>query len=145
MLRRSLLVLSLLAAAPAVAQITVVAPAAAQPGAQPEWRQAAEHQVILRPNVFEPEVVRLTAGVPTRLVFYNNSRTTLSLTAEGFFEAARIRSGDADLLADGGMVLQPGETKAVTLVPAPGRYRMRSQNWFRRLIGMSALIVVEPA
>lgn len=134
---------------PLLIALALAAPAAAQPvvraAAQPEWRQAAEHQVLLRPNVFEPEEIRLTAGVPTRLVFHNNSRTAMSLTAENFFEAARIRSGDDRLIEDGGMVLQAGETKAVTLVPAPGRYRMRSQNWLRRLIGMSALIVVEPS
>lgn len=134
-MRRLLLILALALATPA---------AAAQP-AQPEWRQAAEHQVLLRPNVFEPEEIRLVAGVPTRLVFVNHSRTALSLAAGGFFGAARIRSGDDRLLDDGGMVLQPGETRAVTLVPAPGRYRMRSRNWLRRLVGMSALIVVEPA
>ncbi len=133
-MRRLLLILSL----------TLATPVGAQP-AQTEWRQAAEHQVLLRPNVFEPEEIRLAAGVPTRLVFFNNSRTALSLTAEGFFEAAQIRAGDDRLLNDGGMVLQAGETRAVTLIPAPGRYRIRSQNWLRRLVGMSALIVVEPA
>ena len=131
-MRRLLLILSLALAVPAAAQ-------------QPAWRQAAEHQVLLRPNVFEPEEIRLTAGVPTRLVFFNNSRTPLSLTAEGFFESAQLRSGDDRLVADGGMILQAGETRAVTLIPAEGRYRMRSQNWLRRLVGMSALIVVEPA
>jgi len=42
-------------------------------------------------------------------------------------------------------VLAPGETRSVVLVPSEGRYRMRSRSWFRRFIGMSALIVVEPA
>jgi len=133
-MRRLLLILALAWAAPH---------AAAQ-SAQPEWRQAAEIQVALRPNEFQPQEIRLQAGVPTRLVFVNNSRTDLSLTAEGFFETARLRTGDDQLVNDGGMVLRAGETRAVTLVPAPGRYRMRSQNWLRRLVGMSALIVVEP-
>lgn len=135
-MRRLLLIVSLALANPA---------AAAAQAAQPEWRQAAEHQILLRPNVFEPEEIRLTAGIPTRLVFVNNSRTALSLSAEGFFEAASIRAGDDRLVDHGAMVLQPGETRAVTVVPAPGRYRMRSRNWLRRLVGMSALIVVEPA
>ncbi len=71
-MRRLLLMLSL----------TLAVPAAVAQSAQPEWRQAAEHQVLLRPNAFEPEEIRLTAGIPARLVFFNNSRTALSLTAE---------------------------------------------------------------
>ena len=128
--------------------LAISAPAAAQtaaPPPQPEWRTASEQQVLLRLNAFEPDEIRLVAGQPARLVFYNQSRAPLSLQAEGFFERAVVRSGDADLVQNGGMVLQPGETRAITLVPSEGRYRMRSRNWFRRLIGMSALIVVEPA
>ena len=117
--------------------------AAAQPR-EPEWRTAIEHSVLLRVNAFEPEVIRLPAGAPVRLVFYNSSQTPLSFQAGGFFERARLRSGDADLVANGGMILAPGETRTITLIPSVGRYRMRSRSWFRRLAGMSALIVVEP-
>ena len=35
------------------------------------------------------------------------------------------------------------EQRIVALVPAPGHYRARSFSWLRRLIGMSAEIVVE--
>jgi len=132
-MRRLLLPLLLLAATSASAQPR-----------QPEWRQGIEHHVLLRVNAFEPEVIRLPAGQPVRLVFYNSSRSPLSLQAGSFFARARVRSGDADLVANGGMVLAPGETRAVNLVPAVGRYRMRSRSWVRRLVGMSALIVVEP-
>ena len=124
--------------------LLLAAPAAAQPR-EPEWRQATEHPVLLRVNAFEPQEIRLVAGQPTRLVFYNSSRVPLSLHAGRFFENARIRSCDADLVANGGMILGPNETRAVSLVPGPGRYRLRSRSWFRRLIGMSAVIIVEPA
>lgn len=117
--------------------------ASAQPR-EPEWRQGIEHYVLLRVNAFEPEVIRLPAGEPVRLVFYNSSRSPLSLHAGGFFSRARIRSRDSDLVANGGLLLAPGETRAVNLVPSVGRYRMRSGSWVRRLAGMSALIVVEP-
>lgn len=122
----------------------VAAPAAAQQRPEPEWRQAVEQQVLVKIGGYEPDPLRLEAGRPTRLVFYNNSRTQLSLHAGGFFANAYIRSGDDELVRDGGIVLAPGETRAVTLVPTPGRYRMRSGSWLRRLIGMSALIIVEP-
>ena len=132
-MRRLLLPLLLLAATTASAQPR-----------EPEWRQGIEHYVLLRVNAFEPEVIRLPAGEPVRLVFYNSSRSPLSLHAGGFFARSRVRSGDADLVANGGLLLAPGETRAVNLVPSVGRYRMRSRSWVRRLAGMSALIVVEP-
>jgi hypothetical protein len=131
---RFLLLLALLAAAPA----------AAQQRPQAEWRQAVEHQVLLKVGGYEPDPIRLEAGRPTRLVFYNGSRTPLSLEAGSFFANAYIRSGDDRLVSDGGMVLAPGETRAVTLVPTPGRYRLRSRSWLRRALGQSALIIVEP-
>lgn len=131
--RLILLFLAILAAAPAAAQRH-----------EPEWRQAVEEQVLVRLSAFEPNVIRLVAGRPTRLVFFNNTSTRLSVEAGGFFANAYVRRGDEDLVQGGGMVLDPGETRAVALVPTPGRYRMRSGNWFRRLLGKSALIIVEP-
>jgi hypothetical protein len=136
--------------------LLMAGPVMAQPGgardsvtvhgaAEPEWRQASEQPVLVTLNRFEPAEIRLVAGQPTRLVFYNNTRAAMSLDAGDFFRAARVRSGDERNLVDGGMTLRPGETRAVTLVPAEGRYRVRSGNWLRRLLGMSALIVVEPA
>lgn len=120
------------------------APAAAQQAPEPEWRQAVEEQVLIQLGAFEPNPLRLEAGRPTRLIFYNSSRTPLSFEAESFFRSAQIRAGDADLVRDGGLVLRPGETRQVALIPRPGRYRLRSGNWLRRLFGMSALIIVEP-
>lgn len=124
--------------------LLLAAPAAAQQRPEPEWRQAVEQQVLVKLGGYEPDPLRLEAGRPTRLVFYNNSRTRLSLTAGSFFANAYIRSGDGDLVSGGGMVLAPGETRAVTLVPSEGRYRMRSRSWLRRIAGQSALIIVEP-
>lgn len=138
---RLLLSLLLLLAVPAAAQ----AAQTAQPAPEPEWRQASETQVLLTLSTYEPQTIRLVAGQPARLVFYNQSRASLSLDAGNFFAAARVRSGDDRLVSDGGITLAPGETRAITLIPREGRYRMRSRNLFRRLIGMSALIVVEPA
>jgi hypothetical protein len=124
--------------------LLVAAPAAAQQRPQPEWRQAVEHQVLIKVGGYQPDPLRLEAGRPTRLVFYNNSRARLSLDGGGFFANAYIRSGDDELVRGGGMVLAPGETRAVTLVPTPGRYRIRSRSWLRRALGQSALIIVEP-
>ena len=133
MRRLILSLLLLLAAAPAAAQ---------RP--EPEWRQAGEEQVLVRLNAFQPGVIRLEAGRPTRLVFYNETHTPLGFDASGFFARSYIRSGDRELIRGGTIVLGPNETRAVTLVPTEGRYRIRSRSWLRRFIGMSALIIVEP-
>ena len=124
--------------------LLIAAPAAAQQRPQPDWRQAVEEQVLVRLGGYAPDPLRLEAGRPTRLVFYNGTRATLSLHAGRFFANAYIRSGDEELVSDGGMVLAPNETRSVTLVPTQGRYRMRSRSWLRRIAGQSALIIVEP-
>jgi hypothetical protein len=137
-MRRLFLLILLLIGAPASAQPP-------QPQRQPEWRQAVEEQVLVRIGSFEPSELRLVAGRPTRLVFYNNTQARLSLQAGSFFGNSYIRRGDEEQVRGGGMVLGPGETRAVVLVPTEGRYQMRSRSWLRRLAGMSAAIIVEPA
>lgn len=135
---RWLMLLLVLIAAPAAARTASQAP-------QPEWRQATEAQVLVRIGAFEPDPVRLVAGRPTRLVFYNASQTPLSVDAGEFFARALIRSGDADAVRGGRLEIRPGESREIVLVPAEGRYRVRSGSWLRRLLGMSAQIIVEPA
>ena len=115
--------------------------AAAQPA--PEWRTAPEAQILLRPFAYEPRLIRLRAGQPVKLHFVNEGRATLGFSAPGFFAAARIRPGDRGLVRGGGFRLSPGERITVALVPAPGRYRARARNLTHRVLGMSALIVVE--
>lgn len=131
-MRRLLAFLLLLAAIPAAAQQR-----------EPEWRQASEQQVLVTLGAYQPNPLVLEAGKPTRIVFYNSSRARLSVYAKNFFGNARIRSGDDRLLRGGGMVLDPGETRALMLVPSPGRYTMRSGSFFRRVLGMSGIILVE--
>lgn len=129
-MRLLLLLLAFLLAAPAVAQ-------------DPEWRTAPEYDVLLRPFAYEPQTIRLEAGRPVKLRFVNQGQTTFSFAARDFFRAARLRSGDADVVAGGSLRLAPGERRTIALVPAPGRYRARSGNMIHRLLGMSAEIVVE--
>jgi hypothetical protein len=132
---RFLLLLALLAAAPA----------AAQQRPQAEWRQAVEHQVLLKVGGYEPDPIRLEGGRPTRLVFYNNSRANLSVQAGDFFANSYIRSGDDELVSGGGLELGPGARPApLPWFPTPGRYRLRSRSWLRRALGQSSLIIVDP-
>ena len=123
-----------------LAALLLAAPAAAQ---EPEWRIAPEHDVLLQAFDIEPETIRLRAGQPVKLRFVNQGQATFSFSADEFFGAARIRSGDGDHLGDGHFRLAPGERRTIALVPAPGRYRARSGNIIHRLLGMSAIIVVE--
>jgi plastocyanin len=117
------------------------APAGAQP--QPEWLRHADYDVLLEPFDFRPSEIRLEAGRPVALRFVNSGQRSLSFSAPGFFRAARIRSGDDEAIRDGTIELAAGERRTIYLVPAAGRYRMRSANLLHRLLGMSGRIVVE--
>lgn len=123
------------------ALMLLAAPAAAAQA--PEWRWASEQDVLLTAFDYEPETLRLPAGEPVKLRLYNGGRSTLVFQAKDFFESARIRPSDAEALRDGRVRLAPGEAVTVSLVPAPGRYRMRSSNLIHRLLGMTGEIVVE--
>jgi plastocyanin len=129
------------------AALTLAAPAAAQgPGQQrqPEWRQSTDYDVLLRPFGYEPKELRLEAGRPVRLRFVNSGQAPLSFSAPAFFRAATVRSdADAESVRDGTIRLAPGERRTIVLVPAPGRYRMRSANFVQRLLGMGGRIIVE--
>ncbi|HYJ31142.1 MAG TPA: cupredoxin domain-containing protein [Allosphingosinicella sp.] len=122
--------------------LCLAAPIAA-PAQEPEWRQSADYDVLLEPFGIEPSQLRLEAGRPVRLRFVNSGQRSLSFSAPAFFRAARIRSGAGDDLGDGGFRLAAGERRTIVLVPAAGRYSMRSANFFHRLLGMSGRIVVE--
>ena len=115
-------------------------PVAAQ---EPEWRIAPEYDVLLRPWAFEPNPIRLEAGRPVKLRFVNQGQATHSFSADTFFRSARVRSGDSDAVGGGSLRLAPGERRTIALVPAQGRYRVRSGNIIHRLLGMSAVIIVE--
>ena len=123
-----------------LALLAVGSPAAAQ---EPQWRIAPEHDVLLRAWAIEPDPIRLAANRPVKLRFVNQGQTTFSFSAREFFRAARIRTGDAELVRNGQLRLAPGERRTIALVPAPGRYRARSGNLIHRLLGMNGSIVVE--
>ena len=124
-----------------LALVLLAAPAAAQ--REPEWRTAPEYDVLLRPFAYEPREIRLVAGRPVRLRFVNAGRATHSFSARAFFRAAQLRAGDGDLVRTGLFRLAPGERRTIALVPARGRYAVRSANVAQWALGMRAVIVVE--
>jgi plastocyanin len=128
-MRRLLLLLSAL---------LIGAPAAAQ-----DWRMAPEYDVLLTSFEIQPRVIRLKAGEPVRLRFVNNSEQRHSFSAPGFFRNAKLRGRDKALVKGGALVAPPLSETTLVLVPAKGRYDVRGDNLFRRVLGMKARIVVE--
>ncbi len=127
-MRRLLLSIALLVAAPAAAQ---------------DWRMAPEYDVQLSTYDIQPRDIRLRAGEPVRLRFVNNSNQRLTFWAGGFFRSARLRRRDADFVKGGAVRVPPLSTRTVVLVPRPGRYRVQGGNLFHRALGMSGRIIVE--
>lgn len=117
--------------------------AAAAPAPAPEWRMAAEYDVLLTAYDIEPKEIRLKAGEAVRLRFVNNSNQKLSFSAEGFFRSAQLRQRDSDRLSDGALEVGPLATETIAVVPKAGRYRFGGGNFLHRLLGMSGRIVVE--
>lgn len=127
-MRVLVLVLSLLFAAPAAAQ---------------DWPSAPEYDVLLTSFEIQPAVIRLKAGEPVRLRFVNNSQQRHSFSAPGFFAGAAMRGRDRKLIKGGSLVAPPLSETTIVLVPKAGRYAVRGDNLFRRVLGMRARIVVE--
>ena len=108
-----------------------------------EWRQAREYDLLLSSFDIQPENIRFKAGEPVRLRLINNAGVPHSVTAKGLFKSAQVRARDAAAVANGNITVGSGETREIMIVPAPGRYTVRSGNLLYRLMGMRAEIVVE--
>src|ERR1044071_5569627 len=127
-MRKFLLPLALLLAAPAAAQ---------------EWRMAPEYDVQLSAYDIQPGEIRLRAGEPGRLRVVNHSNQGPTCSAGDFFRSARMRRRDASLGRGGAVRVPPLSTRTVVLVPRPGRYRAQGANLLHRMLGMSGRIIVE--
>jgi hypothetical protein len=121
-----------------IALLGLAAPAAAQ-----EWRMAPEYDVALTSFDIEPHVIRLTAGEPVKLRFVNNSGQVHFFSAPAFFHDAQISGHDRRLVHHGAVRLAPYEDETIAFVPHAGRYKVTGDNLFRRVLGMSATIVVQ--
>ena len=128
-MRRWLTILALLALA---------APAAAQ-----EWRMAPEYDVLLTSFEVQPKVIKLKADEAVRLRFVNNSEQPHRFSAAAFFHNAQLRGRDRDLVRGGSIRVAPLSDETIALVPRAGRYKVTGDNVFRRVLGLSATIVVE--
>jgi uncharacterized cupredoxin-like copper-binding protein len=107
-----------------------------------DFRGAAVERVQLANFDFTPREIRLRAGRPYELVLANVASGGHNFAAPAFFAAARIRPGDAALVAKGEVDVPGGATRTVHLVPAAGTYRLVCTHTGHALLGMTGTIVV---
>ena len=104
---------------------------------------AAEYDVSLTSFEIQPHVIRLKAGEAVRLHFVNNSAQPHRFSAPAFFHSVQLRDRDRAKVRGGAVRLAPYSDETIAFVPQAGRYRISGDNIFRRVLGMTATIVVQ--
>ncbi len=128
--------------------LSLVCPAALMPVTM--WAQGlpvsgiATTTIRLSNFAFEPEEIRLRAGVPVRFLLVNESGGGHNFSAPGFFAASKFPAGSAP---PAGVVDVPARHNAeIVVVPVtPGSYRVECTHFLHALFGMSGRIIVETA
>jgi plastocyanin len=93
---------------------------------------------------FDPEHVRLKAGVPVRLRFVNESGNGHSFSAPGFVAASLFPVGSLAPV-DGDVVVGPHQTVEVKLIPhMPGTYPFECTHFLHSAFGMHGTVEVIP-
>jgi uncharacterized cupredoxin-like copper-binding protein len=109
---------------PLLLGVAALLPVAAMPAAPAiDWSKPEIVRVELVDNRFVPDRLTFRHGVTYRLHLENQGKDLHEFTAPAFFAAAVVR--DPDKLANGGqeVVVQPGATADIDLVPQrPGQY-----------------------
>ena len=139
--RRGYVNLAGLASASALLLLASVAPARLQPAAV-DWSHAQPMNVLMVENSFIPDRLMFRHGIPYQLHLENRGKELHEFTAPAFLAAAVVRN--PALLSNGGreVVLQPGTSIDVDLVPLkPGTYDLTcaDHDWD----GMTGAITVE--
>ncbi len=98
--------------------------------------------VRMQDRTFRPQVIRMKGGVPTRLVLTNRDRTEHDFYAPDFFDAARMSPRSAGALDKNRLNVRSGETRAITLIPRPGHYDLKSSKALDVASGMQGQILV---
>ena len=99
----------------------------------------ASATITLTSYRYAPAPIYLAGGVPVRLILVNRAGKRHDFTAEKFFRASRILAGR---VSDGEVVLEPGETKVIDLIPARGTYKVHCGMFGHKMLGMSTMIIV---
>jgi uncharacterized cupredoxin-like copper-binding protein len=115
----NLLRLIVVSAAPLLAQTSLAQP----PAATVDWSHAQPMNVLMVDSKFIPNRLTFRHGMAYRLHLENHGKDLHEFTAPAFLADAIVR--DPTMLANGGqeIVLQPGTSVEVDLVPLkPGTY-----------------------
>lgn len=129
-MRRTLALISLLLASPAMAT-------------GPDWGTAQEVEVRLTSFTFTPARIELVAGQPYVLRLINAANGGHNFHARQFFAAAHVAPGDQEHVRKGAVEVAGQETVELRLVaPAAGRYELDCSHFLHDSFGMSGEIVV---
>ena len=125
---RTLLLIPLLAAAPAAALVQPAPPTV---------------EVRLTSFDFTPGTIRLRAGQPIQLRLVNRGTGGHNFAAADFFRAAAIAPGQNVAIRNGAIEVPSRQTVTLRLTPARGTYRLRCTHTLHTAFGMRGQIVVE--
>jgi uncharacterized cupredoxin-like copper-binding protein len=126
----------------ALAIVLVAVPGPPRAIAQPAAGQTVT--VTLSNFAFEPEHLRLKAGVPVRLRLVNDSSGAHDFSAPAFFAASSFPPGTS-APKDGDVDVAGHDTVEINLIPrTAGTYRLRCTHFLHGLFGMHGSIEVSP-
>jgi plastocyanin len=115
--------------------------------AQPTTAAAGGDGIILvrlSSFAFEPENLRLKAGVPVRLRLVNDGSGGHDFSAPAFFAASSFPPGSL-VPSNGGVAVQSHQTVEIAVVPrTPGTYRVECTHFLHSVFGMHGTIEVMP-
>nr|WP_294509582.1 cupredoxin domain-containing protein [uncultured Rhodopila sp.] len=113
--------------------------------AQPAPATTAQTVTVTLSNfAFEPENLRLKAGVPVRLRLVNESSGAHDFSAPAFFAASSFPPGTS-APKDGDVDVAGHDTVELNLIPrTAGTYRLRCTHFLHGLFGMHGSIEVSP-
>jgi plastocyanin len=112
--------------------------------AQPTAPSSPTETILVRLSnfAFDPERLRLTAGVPVRLRLVNESGGGHNFSSPELFSASNILPGGS-APSNGELAVASHQTVEVVLVPrTPGTYRVECTHFLHSFFGMHGTIEV---
>jgi plastocyanin len=115
--------------------------------AQQTATPAGESEIItvrLSNFAFDPNHLRLKAGVPVRLRLVSESNGGHDFSAPGFFAASSFPPG-LSAPPDGNVAVASHQTVVIAVVPrTPGAYRLECTHFLHSILGMHGTVEVIP-
>jgi plastocyanin len=92
---------------------------------------------------FSPSALHLRAGETVTLHLVNLARGGHSFTAPAFFSSSSIIPQSRPIVRNGTVEVLGGQSVDLTLVPKAGRYPVKCDHSFHKMMGMSGTILVD--